>query len=132
MVASAGLFLFTSLFFLIKYFRRKLETKYAYIQLLLFPIGLILCFYMFILCGSINVFYFPSPYKDPADNIISLTSYIPFGLLPILFPFYLINYRLFKEKNWSIIAKGLFTLNNLVYTILIWLFVYWGFYNVFS
>lgn len=131
-VASAGLFLFTSIFFLIQYFRRKENKKYPYIQLLLFPLGLILFYYMVVLSGRINVFYFPAPYKDLTNVFVSLTSYIPFLLLFMIIPFCVINVKLFKEKSWSVFAKGLFTFNNLVYIVLIGLFVYWRFYNIFS
>lgn len=131
-VTSAGFFLLTSIFFLIQYFRRKENKKYSYIQLLLFPIGLILFYYMYVLCGSINVFYFPAPYKDPANVFVGLSSYVPFLLIALNIPFCLINYRLFKENSWSFLAKGLFTLNNFIYIILIGLFVYWGFYNIFN
>ena len=131
-VASAGFFLLSSIFFLIQYFRRKENQKYPYIQLLLFPLGLILFYYMVVLSGSINVFYFPAPYKDPANVFVSLSSYVPFLLLLLIIPFCIINYRLFKENSWSLLAKGLFTLNNLIYIILIGLFVYWEFYNIFS
>ena len=130
-VASAGFFLLTSIFFLIHYFRRKKTLKYAYIPLVLFPIGLFLFYYMIVLSGSVNVFYFPAPYKDPTNVFVNLTSYLPFLLLVLIVPFSVINYRLFKENSWSFLAKGLFTLNNLIYIILIGLFVYWRFYDVF-
>lgn len=130
-VASGGLFMFTALFFAVLYFRRKQKTKYAYIQLLLFPFGMILFSYMFVLSRDINIFYFPSPYKDPENIFISLTSYIPFVLLLLIIPIGVINYRLFKHNIWSVFARVLFTLNNLVYLILIGLFIYWGFYSVF-
>ncbi len=131
-VASAGFFLLTSIFFLIQYFRRRESKKYSYVQLLLFPIGLILFYYMYVLIGPVNVFYFPAPYKDPTNVFISLTSYIPFLLLLLILPFSMINYRLIKEKSWSLIARWLFTLNNLIYIILIGLFVYWRFYDIFN
>jgi lipid-A-disaccharide synthase-like uncharacterized protein len=129
-VGSAGLFLFSSIFFLVQYLKRKNNKKYSYIQLLLFPIGLILFYYMYVLSGSINVFYFPAPYKDPTNVFISLSSYIPFLLLFLIIPFCIINYRLFKETSWGFFAKGLFTLSNLANIILIGLFLYWGFYNI--
>jgi hypothetical protein len=53
-------------------------------------------------------------------------------MLVIIIPFGIIIFRLFKEKCWSLFAKILFVLNYVVYIILIGLFVYWGFYNVFS
>lgn len=131
-IASAGFFLVTSLFFLIQFFRRKEEKKYSYIQLALFPIGLILFYYMFVLSGSVNVFYFPAPYKNPTNVLSSLTAYIPFLLILLILPFLVINYKLIKQKSWSLLAKLLFTLNNLIYMILIGLFVYWRFYDIFS
>ena len=131
-VASAGFFLLTSIFFLFQYFRSRESKKYAYVQLLLFPIGLILCYYMFVLCGPVNVFYFPAPYKNPSNVFISFTSYIPFLLLLALLPFSMINYRIIKEKSWNLLAQWLFTLNNLIYVVLIGLFIYWRFYDIFN
>ena len=127
-VASMGFFLLSSLFFLIQYFRRKENKRYSSIQLLLFPMGLILSYYMYVLCGPINVFYFPAPYKDPSSILVSLSSYIPFLVALLLLPFCIINFKLFQVKSWSFWAKAIFTLNNLIYITLIALFVYWGFY----
>ncbi|MFZ4796547.1 MAG: hypothetical protein ACOYMA_03580 [Bacteroidia bacterium] len=131
-VASGIFFSLTSIFFLIQYFKKREGKKYSYVQLLLFPIGLIMFYYMFVLSGPVNVFYFPAPYKHPTNIFISLTSYIPFLLLLLLLPFSMVNYRLIKEKSWSLLAKGLFTLNNLVYILLIGLFAYWRFYDIFN
>ncbi|AEA45439.1 hypothetical protein [Fluviicola taffensis] len=130
LIASAGLFLFSSIYFLIMYFRRKQNGKHQYIHLLMFILGLILFCYMVVLCvGSVNRFYFPAPYKDPASVFVSLTAYIPSLLLVLIVPFWVVNRRLFKEQHWNLFSRWLFTLNNLVYTILIGLFVYWGFYD---
>ncbi|WP_264521278.1 hypothetical protein [Flavobacterium sp. N1994] len=131
-IACAGFFLLTSLFFLIQYFRRREPKKYAYLQLMLFPIGLMLCYYMYVLSGPISVFYFPAPYKDPKNIFISVTSYLPFLVLLLIIPFGVMNYKLIKEKSWSFFATGLFTLNNLIYLILIGLFAYWRFYDIFN
>lgn len=131
-VASAGFFLLTSVFFLTQYFRRRKIKKYSSVQLLLVAMGLILFYYMYVLSGPVNVFYFPSPYKDPTNIFISLTSYIPFLLLLLILPFFMINYRIIKQNSWGFIAKGLFTLNNLIYIILIGLFAYWKFYDIFN
>lgn len=131
-VASAALFLLTSLFFLTQYFRKNKNKKYAYLQLVLFPLGLILFSYMMVLSGGISVFYFPAPFKDPANDFVSLTSYVPFLLLLLIIPFCILNYKLFKARAWSFFARALFTLNNLVYMMLIGLFVYWEFYNIFN
>jgi len=130
-VTSAGLFIFTALFFLFKLFRRQLkEVKYKNIHIILIPLSLILSYYMYVLSGSVNVFYFSAPYKDTSNVFVSLTSYIPFLLLLIIIPFFAANFRILKEKNWGIISKGIFTLNNIVYLVLIGLFCYWKFYDV--
>ena len=131
-VASAAFFLLTSIFFLFQYFRKKQNKRYSYIQLLLFPIGLILFYYMIVLSGSVKVFYFPAPYKDPTNVFVSLTSYIPFLLLLLILPFSVINYRLLKNNSWSYLGLGLFTINNLIYIILIGLFSYWKFYDIYK
>ena len=131
-VASAVFFLLTSVFFLIQYFRKKENKKYSYIQLSLFPLGLALFYYMIVLSGSIKVFYFPAPYKDPTNVFVSLSSYIPFLLLLLMLPFSVVNYRLLKNNSWGYLGLGLFTLNNLIYIILIGLFAYWKFYDIFN
>ncbi len=131
-VTSAGFFLLTSIYFLVQYFRRKEHIKYSLIQLLLFPMGLILFYYMYVLSSSVNLFYFPAPYKDPTNVFVSLTSYLPFLLVVIIFPFSMINYSLLKEESWNFLARVLFTLNNLIYISLIGLFAYWQFYDVFN
>lgn len=131
-VASAGFFLLTSIFFLTQFFRRKESNKYTYIQLLMFPIGLIMFYYMCVLCGSVNVFYFPAPYKDPANIFVSMTSYIPFLILLLILPFSVVNLRILKDNSWSFVAKGLFTFNNIIYFVLIGLFTYWRFYSIFN
>jgi hypothetical protein len=131
-LASAGFFLLTSIFFLIQYFRKRESKTYAYVQLVLFPIGLILVYYMYVLIGPVNVFYFSAPYKDPTNVFVSLASYIPFLVLLLIFPFAGVNYRLLRNNSWGYLGLGLFTLNNLIYIILIGLFAYWKFYNIFN
>ena len=131
-VVSAGFFLLTSIFFLIQYLKRKEHKKYPYIQLLLFPVGMILFYYMIVLSGSVNVFYFPAPYLHTTNVFVSLTSYIPFLLLVLILPFSVVNYRLLKENSWTFLARGLFTFNNLIYIFLIGLFAYWKFYDIFN
>lgn len=130
-IASAVFFLLTSIFFPIQYFRRKENKSYSYFLLWMFPLQLSLCYYMYVLSGPVNIFYFSAPYKDPTHLLISLSSYIPFILLLLIVPFLVVNLRMIKQSNWGILTKGLITLNNLIYIILIGLFFYWKFYDVF-
>lgn len=132
LIFSGILSLFSSVVFLIGYFKNKQRNNYAYIQLILFPIGLILFAYMFFLCTNSYVYYFSSPYKDPRSQLVSLLSYVPFLTLFIMIPFLFINIKIFKKSYWTSFYKWLFTVNNIVYMILIVFFIYWGFFNVFN
>ena len=131
-IAAAALFLLTSLFFLIQLLRKKNRQKQSNIQLLLLPLGIVLFYYMIVLSGRVNVFYFPAPYKDPLSVAVSMTSYIPFLVVLVMPPLLLLNYRVLKQDNWSSLAKVLLTANNLTCMTLIGLFAYWRFYDVFS
>ena len=129
LILSGLLFVFSSIYYLITYFVTRKEKRYAYLRLALFPFGLILFYYMYVLCRYIYIFYFPSPYIDPKNIFISITSYIPFLLLLLIIPFIRINIRIIKEKIWGSFSKWLFTFNNIIYLILLVLFAYWGFFN---
>lgn len=130
-VAAAGLFLLSALFYLLHYFKTT-RPRYASLHFLLVPLSLLMCYYMYVLSGKINVYYFPAPYKDPSNMLVSATSYLPFLLGLLIVPMVILNFRLTKDNSWRPYAKGLFTLNNLVYCVLIGLFCYWGFYDVFN
>ncbi len=130
-IAFAGFFLFSSFYFLIKFLRGNKNKKYRYVQLLLFPLGIILFYYMYVLSGSVSVFYFAAPYKHPSNVFVSLTSYIPFLLAILIVPVCIVNYQLVSEKSWNFFSKLLFTANSFIFLILIGLFIYWQFYNVF-
>lgn len=123
-------FFFTAFYFLVSYFRKS-KDYYSKIKLLLFPLSLFLMFYIFVLATKINVYYFPAPYKDPSSSMITITSYVPFLLLLLIIPFLILNKKIIQDSSWSVFSKFLFSLNNLVYLILIISFSYWGFYTIF-
>ena len=131
-LGSAVIFLFSSIYFLVQYFRAKKDQKYALLKLILFPIGLILLYYMYVLSSNLAVFYFPAPYQSPTNALVSLASYIPLLLLVLILPLLILNYRIFKEHCWSRFASGLFTINNLICIGLIGLFQYWELFDVFN
>lgn len=130
-VASGGLFLLISLIFLLILFRKNIST-YKSVQFTLFALGLILCFYMIVLSGSVNVFYFPAPFTSPNNLVISLSSYIPFLIALLILPLIVSNYRIIRSKSWGIFASILLSLFNLTSLILIGYFQYWKFYDVFG
>jgi hypothetical protein len=129
-LGSAAIFLFSSIFFLVQYFRGKKNQDYALLKLTLFPFGLVLFYYMYVLSSNLAVFYFPAPYQYPTSAFVSLASYIPLLLLVLILPLLILNYRIYKEHCWSAFASALFTINNLIYIGLIGLFQYWKFFDV--
>lgn len=130
-VASGVIFLTVSLIFCFYIFRNTI-TSYKTVQILLIVLGLILCFYMMVLSGSINVFYFPAPFTSPNNLIISISSYIPFLIVILIIPLMLINYKIIRNSHWNIFATLSFILFNFTSLILIGYFYYWKFYHVFG
>lgn len=126
------LFSFTSLYFLISYFRKRKTANHSNVKLILFTLGLILIYYVFVLIRNENIFYFPAPYKDYKFTMLNVAAYIPFMLLLLIIPLITVNLRIFKEHGWLNFSKWLFAINNLVYTILLGLYTYWGLFNMFD
>lgn len=126
------LFFFSAWFFLVAYWRKRSKTKYSYAMIAMFPLGLGLFYYMYILCRNHSVFYFPAPYKDPQNDFVSLTAYLPFVLLLLIVPMFQTTVKIFKENVWSPISKWLFALNNSIFIILLVLFGYWGFFSIWN
>lgn len=124
-------FFASAIYFLISYFRRSTAKKYFRLKLALFPLSLMMMYYVFVLATEINIYYFPAPYKHYKFSMMNIAAYIPFLLLLLIVPLLWINFKIFKEKVWLRFSKWLFTLNNVVYLALLILFAYWGLYNIF-
>jgi hypothetical protein len=128
-----AVFLFFSFtFFLISFIRNKHHSKFRYMKLVLSAMSFILLYYVYVLAREINIFYFPAPYKDYKFSLLNIAAYIPFLVLLSIIPLLVINWKLLKERSWSPFQKMLFILNNFSYITLIFLFTYWGLYDVFS
>jgi hypothetical protein len=125
-----GLFLISAFTFLLSYLIKGKNSKYGYIQLLLFSLNLILLFYLLLLVRIENIFYFPAPYSDGVNFLVSLSSYIPFLILLLIIPLIIVNRKIFREAAWGAIPKWLFTINTFSYITMIVLFTYWGLYNI--
>lgn len=123
-------FFFSAWFFLVVYLRTRANIKYGYAQLALFPLGLSLFYYMYVLFRNPPVFYFPAPYKDPSNPLVTFASYLPFLLLLLAAPMILLSIKTFRENIWSRFSRWLFALNNCAYVILLFLFGYWGFFGI--
>lgn len=128
----ALLYFISAFFYLVSYFIKRQTTKYAYIKLLLALLSLIAVFYVFLLVRIENIYYFPAPYTDGSFSVVSLSSYIPFLILALIFPLLAFNKKILKESTWNLLSKLMLTLNNVTYMILIALFCNWGLYNVFA
>lgn len=130
-ILSGCVCLFSSMFFLVSFFRKRKTANYSYIKMMVTVLGLMLFYYMFVLATNQNIFYFPAPYQDYKFSMITVASYFPFLLLLIIIPLLIINLKISKEPTWHSVSKWLLTFNNLIYSTLIILFTYWGFYNIF-
>ncbi len=126
LVFSAGLLLFSTFYFLIRYIKNKTDYSELWIAVL----SGAMVYYLFVLSTNINVFYFPAPFKDPRNWLVSLSSYLPFVLLLSIVPLIVLLYRNFRNKTWNWIASTTFSCNLLIYFGLLGLFGYWRFFGV--
>jgi hypothetical protein len=101
------------------------NQKYKYLKLLLSLSGFLVSYYVFILCTHQNIFYFPAPYEDKFNKVVSMSAFVPNLLALLILPFTYLNFYVFKSKSWSMITRNLFLVNNVVYVILLCFFVYW-------
>ena len=113
----------SALYFLTSFIRKK--DQYNYVKMLLFLLGFVLSFYVFILCTHQSIFYFQAPYVDRFSKLVSLAAYIPNILALSLLPIFYWNYLVIKGKYWTLITRNLFLLNNVIYGILLCFFFYW-------
>lgn len=130
LIGLGGFFFISSFIFLFLYFRNRNKQPYVRLQLLMFPLGLIMLFYLFVLCTHMYIFYFDFPYVDAGNVWVSMSSYVPIVLLLLMWPMLSVNYKLIKQRLWSGFSRVLFTLNNLSYLLLLVLFVYWGLFGI--
>lgn len=116
-------------YFLLSFIRKK--SPYRWVKLGLSLLGFCLAYYMFALSTKIEIYYFPAPYQNYKFGLIDIAAYLPFVLLLVIVPLLVVNRKLFREQAWSRVSRNLFTMNNLIFLILIALFYYWGLYDVF-
>jgi hypothetical protein len=125
-----SLFAFTGFYFFISYLKKRKLSNYSNQKLLICALCSMLFYYLIVLATNMYIFYFPSPYQDYKFSHLNVAAYIPFLTILILIPLLTTNWKLLKEHTWSLFSKLLFTLNNLVFLILITFFAYWGLYSV--
>ncbi len=125
------LFLFSSLFFLISFFRAP-NINYKFLKLGMSALSIAMCVYAFVLVMNEGIFYFPSPYDSGRSLFVSLSSYLPFVLALAFIPLLVISVKIFRQKAWGGLAKWLLVINNFVYLLLIGLFTYWKLFDIFN
>jgi hypothetical protein len=136
LICCEVLFSFSALFFLIGFLRSKKSilqenSTNPRIKILLFVVSALLLYYANVLSNNQAIFYFPSPYHDWKFSMLNIAAYIPFLMLIIIGPLINQNIKVFRGTTWTTFSKCLFTVNSLTYVALIFLFVYWKFYNIF-
>lgn len=132
-----AIFLFTTFHILYLKARRKTKAIYAESAMnktmwFFAALSVLLCYYCFILLRHEAIFYFPSPYQDYHFSIITIMAYTPFLLLLAAVPMIVRSLRMRQSGLVKPFTKNLLLLNNLLHALLIGLFVYWHFFNVFS
>ncbi len=128
--SCAGFFFLSGFIFLVSFFRNRGE-KYRYVKLLLPQLFWILTFYTLVLIKNDGIYYFPAPYQDYQFSILDVAAYVPFVLLIAAIPLIVVNRNLFRSPLWGRFMRGLFTVTNVAFVLLIIGFGYWGLYNVF-
>lgn len=123
-------FLLSTVIFSVYHFLKKKGTPYPIFSLLMIPLSIAMSYYIYLLATEMNIYYFPAPYSNGSFSIVSVASYIPFVLLLLIIPLLNINRKILKDSSWAFFPKWIFTLNSVVYLVLIVLFSYWGFYSV--
>ncbi len=129
-IALFGLFTFTVIYFFVSYLRKRKTAAFSKQKLLLIALCTVMNYYLIVLATNMYIFYFPSPYKDYKFSHLNIAAYIPFLTILILIPLLKTNWKLFKEKTWSLFSKLLFAINNIAFIVLVMFFTYWGLYNI--
>ncbi|MVM31199.1 hypothetical protein GO755_14245 [Spirosoma sp. HMF4905] len=130
-----GLFAFSAPFFLISYLvnlnvSTRIQDSYVSYKLLVAIISMPMLYYMFLLVRTPAMFYSKAPYQDIYFSLTNMAAYLPFILLVLIIPLLRANIQVFSRASWWMPSKLLLTLNNLAYLALLFLFIYWGFYEV--
>jgi len=128
LMISGLFFALCSIYFLIHFIANRKKDKFNVLKILVVPFGLLLFYYMLVLCTNIAIFYFPAPYASPTSIFVSGTSYIPYILVLLILPSLWANYRLLHQKLWNRFALVMISMLNVLVVLLIGFFVYWHFY----
>ncbi|WP_162126349.1 Ntn hydrolase family protein [Flavobacterium phycosphaerae] len=131
LLLCGGLFIFSSLYFLVSFIRTRKTTPHAWVKITWFPLGMLMAFYMYSLFRNVGIFYNPVPYQDYVFTIQNIMAYVPFLVLFLIIPLAITYWKIIQTKTWSVFSKLLLTANHIALLILIGWFAYWGLYTIF-
>lgn len=131
LLSISFLLFFTTIYFIVSLNRKRIESSKINFSWLLIFLNSSLVIYMYILAQNMYIFYFPAPFVDTHSTLVSISSYLPYLLVLCFLPSLFVNYNVIKNKTTTTLTKLIFSLNNIIFLVLIALFYYWGFYLVY-
>jgi hypothetical protein len=129
LVILAGVLMLLTLFITIQLFHKRNSRLSLKAIFLVSGLNIVLTAYLAILGTHKNIYYFDAPYVEPGSNLVSISSYIPFLLLVSFIPFSVYTIKNIQSRNTKRWTKAILVSNNLIYTLLIGGFTYWGLFN---
>jgi hypothetical protein len=131
MVVVGMLFCFSFLYFLIS-FLKKSQPIYRLFKLCMSALSLVLAVYALVLLRNEGIFYFPSPYNDGRSILNTVSAYLPILLLVLIVPLVYTAFKMVSRNVWKGFSLWLLVTNNMAYLVLLYLFAYWGLFDMFS
>lgn len=128
-VLIGGFLVFLTLVYLLMSFRKNELRKYFWALAFM---NLLLTAFFVLLVTNINIYYFDAPYKHYASTFISSLSFIPFILLIAFAPLLINLSKYLRRVKKDTLLKSMMFLNNSIYLLALFGFVYWGFFDVFN
>jgi hypothetical protein len=109
----------------------KKSVKLNALKLAFAGVNLLMIWYLFVLSTNMGIYYFDAPFQHYSSLAVSMSSYIPFIILILIFPFSLFTLLYQKCHKIGSWMNVLLLSNYLIYWLLIFSFSYWGLFQVF-
>lgn len=126
LLISVAMLLLFALFYIVNYLRTRQQSG-AYLKLLLAVLNIALAYYLWLITRNESVYYFPAPYNDKHDYVLTALSYLPILLALAIIPILVLCIRSLKGATWSKRAISTLVINTVIYLVVLGLFGYWGF-----
>ncbi len=131
-IISSFFFILCSCFYMIYFFRTKNKSTYTIWFVWQGIMNLLLAAYSIVLIRNMYIFYYDAPYKHYTSSILDYSGYIPFVLVAVSFPLCYMNMKIFSHQLLPKSIKIVYTINNLLYLVYIFLFMYWGLFDIWN